>query len=327
MTYFLLSLIYGAVTVIRNLLFDLGVFSSRKLPVPVISVGNITAGGAGKTPMVILIGEILKSRGKTFGVLSRGYGRKSVVPFTLRSGKEMTAEQIGDEPKMIGEKTGSALGIGANRFRIGSTLLLKAGPMPLILDDAFSHRWIWRNLDILVIDGADPWGKGLLPYGTRRETLSNVRRADAAVITRDTPDLDDTKIRAKLAALKFSRPLFTAQRVPDGIVEPGGAVKNPSDYRNRPFYLFSAIADGKRFEGYVRSLGLSVKGSISYPDHFIFDQAELAQIRKNAEGSLLLTTEKDFYRLGPLAGDAYYLRIKLAVDQKESFRQLILGCL
>jgi len=326
MTYYLLSLIYAVVTSIRNFLFDTGIFAAQKLPVPVISVGNITAGGAGKTPMVLLIAEILKSAGKPFGVLSRGYGRKSVVPFTLRSSKEVTAQQIGDEPKMIGEKTGCALGIGGNRVRIGKLLLLKTGPLPLVLDDGFSHRWVRRNLDLLLIDGANPWGKGMLPYGTRRETLGNVRRADAAVITRDTPDLDDTAIRHKLARLRFSKPLFTARRVPDGIVEPDGSVKQPSDYAAKPFYLFSAIADGERFERYAKSLGLSVKGSISYMDHFVFDVAEIAQIRKNAGEALLLTTEKDFYRLGPLAAEIRYLKIRLEVDQAEAFKRLILDC-
>jgi tetraacyldisaccharide 4'-kinase len=326
MTYYLLSLLYGAITSVRNFFFDAGIFSPKKLPVPVISVGNITAGGAGKTPMVLLIGEILKSAGKPFGVLSRGYGRKSVVPFTLRSSKEVTAQQIGDEPKMIGEKTGCALGIGGNRVRIGRLLLLKTGPLPLILDDGFSHRWIRRDLDLLVIDGSNPWGKGMLPYGTRRETLGNVRRADAAVITRDTPDLDDTAIRRKLARLRFSKPLFTARRVPDGIVEPDGAVKLPADYFGTPFYLFSAIADGGRFERYVRSLGMDVRGTISYMDHFAFDATEMAQIRKNAGSALLLTTEKDFHRLGPLAAGIRYLRIRLEVDQAEPFKRLILDC-
>ncbi len=325
MTYFLLSLLYTAVSVIRNFLFDIGFFKSHKLPVPVISVGNITAGGSGKTPLVMLIGSILKTQGIEFAVLSRGYGRKSTIPFFAKSSRDLTALQIGDEPKMIGERLGCYLGIGANRFRIGSVLMRKFHPMPVILDDGFSHRWIGRDLDLLVIDGTNPWGKGMLPYGTRREIRGSIRRASAAVITRDTETLDDSAIRAKLAGLRFSKPLFTARRIADGIIGPDGNLKPVTDFPGTPFYLFSGIANGKRFEESVKALGLTVKGSISYPDHFIFNSEEITQIKKNAGDSKLLTTEKDFYRLGELAKGLYYIRISLVVDQDDAFKGLILN--
>jgi tetraacyldisaccharide 4'-kinase len=320
---FLLSLLYAPVTMLRNLLYDLGVLRSFRLPAPVISVGNITAGGTGKTPLVIHIGRLLGAAGVRFGVLSRGYRRKSVRPFAVESARGLTAAEIGDEPKMIGEKLGCALGIAADRARVGRILLRKFGNMPLLLDDGFSHRRIRRDLDILVIDADDPFGGGMLPYGKRRETLRCVRRAQAAVITASAPGDDHGGIRKKLYRLGFRGPVFTAVREIEGLVAPDGSLHATETQRHIPFHLFSGIANGPRFVETAGQAGLTIADSVTYPDHFLFDKAEMEKIRANAGRSPLLTTEKDFWRVRDIDPDIYYIRIALRLEPAEEFRKLI----
>jgi tetraacyldisaccharide 4'-kinase len=324
-TLFLASLIYTPITIIRNYLYDFNILKARRLPVPVISVGNITAGGTGKSPMVITIGEILKNAGKTFGVLSRGYKRSSIKPYAISSREGLGASEIGDEPMMIGQRLGCPLGIASDRYRIGRILIGKFGPEVLILDDGFSHRRLARDLNLLLIDESDPWGGGMLPYGKRRETLANISRADAIIITRDHDATDDAPIRDKLKKLKFNRPVFTARRRPECIVTPDGTVHPFSAYKDRGCYLFSGIAKPERFFNMATRFDLKVKGTISYPDHFIFDRSEMDRIKDNSHGALLLTTEKDFWRLDDLNKDVHFLRIAIQFDQMEPFCDFIVN--
>jgi len=321
---FLLSLLYTAVSVFRNFLFNIGILKTRKLSAPVISVGNITAGGTGKTPTTLLIGEILKNSGKPFAILSRGYGRSTTLPFALRTTETMTAAQIGDEPKMLGERLQCPVGISGNRFKMGRLMTLKFGPRTLIMDDGFSHRFLHRDLNIVLLDQENPWGRHMLPLGTRRETLKNLLRADVLLVTRDSERVNLAELSKKIATIGFQKPILTARRVPESIVTADGISLPLSDFKDTPFYLFSGIANGNRFASFVKSHGLTETGHISYFDHYRFDQEEIDQIRKNAGTATLLTTEKDFYRLGPLAQDIHYLRIRMAPDKPEEFEQLIL---
>jgi len=325
MFFRLLSWLYAGLSEIRNILFDKRLLKAIRLPAPVISVGNITAGGAGKTPLVLLIGEILNKHKTPFGILSRGYGRKSKVPHAVASSAKLTASELGDEPKMLGERLGCPLGIGANRARIGGLLLRKFGPRALILDDGFSHRWVARDADLLVIDGHAPFGKAFLPQDTRREALRNLARASAFVITRNTPAaLDDAEIRATLEKYAPGRPVFTARRVPVAIVDPEEKERPLAEFAGRPFYLFAGIADGKRFEETAKEAGLSVTGCVPYSDHYNFDKDEIDHLRANAGSAGLLTTEKDWWRLEGLRENLYYLRIALVPDAPAEFEAMLM---
>lgn len=326
-TYWVASLLYAAAAILRNLMFDIGILKTRRLPAKVISVGNITAGGTGKTPLTLHIGEYLRAKGVRFGVLSRGYGRKALRPFMLDSSKNVSASDIGDEPKMIGEKLGCCLGIGADRFRVGGLLLKKYGTMPLILDDGFAHRYLARDLNLVTLAEEDPFSKGFLPYGHRREPLRGLRRADGFVIMRNTEKADDEAIRSKLEKLGITKPVFNARRVPECLITPEGTGLSLEKAEGMGFYLFSGIAGGERFVSFVESLDLGVKGHVLYADHFRFDKAEMDQIRQNAGSNPILTTEKDFWRLEDLSKGVHYLKIRLAFDQDEAFRAFLAAAL
>ncbi len=174
-----LSEIYGAVVETRNYLFDRGILHSHKLAGPVVSVGSISVGGSGKTPFVILLGELLKQRRIRFDVLSRGYGRKSRG--VLHVAPQGSASDFGDEPLLIAQRLGCPVFVGESRCQAGLVAESKFGPQLHILDDGFQHRWLARDFDIVLLT-ADDVHDGLLPGGRLREPMSSLKRADAIVL-------------------------------------------------------------------------------------------------------------------------------------------------
>src|ERR1051325_8724560 len=170
-----LSLLFGAGVALRNTLYDRGIFKVRRLTRPVISIGNISVGGSGKTPFVITLGELLKQRGISFDVLSRGYGRSStkiavVAPLGF-------PQQFGDEPLLIARKLQVPVIVGADRYRAGLLAEEKFSSRLHLLDDGFQHRGLHRDFDIVLLPQEDLEGT-LLPTGRLREPRSSLRRAD-----------------------------------------------------------------------------------------------------------------------------------------------------
>src|ERR1035441_9888570 len=174
--------LYGAATALRNTLFDRGVLSSRRLERPVVSVGNLSLGGAGKTPFVIALGELLKARGIRFDVLTRGYGRKTRGVLIVET--DGNAADFGDEPLLIARRLGVPVIVGESRYEAGRVAERKFQPQLHILDDGFQHRSLARDFDIVLTTESD-FDDRLLPSGRLREPLSSLQRADAIVLPRD----------------------------------------------------------------------------------------------------------------------------------------------
>src|ERR1035437_1909593 len=174
--------LYGAATALRNTLFDRGVLSSRRLERPVVSVGNLSLGGAGKTPFVIALGELLKARGIRFDVLARGYRRKTRGVLVVET--DGNAADFGDEPLLIARRLGVPVIVGNSRYDAGRVAEQRYQPQLHILDDGFQHRSLVRVFDIVLMTERD-FDDRLLPSGRLRETLSSLRRADAIVLPRD----------------------------------------------------------------------------------------------------------------------------------------------
>ncbi len=171
-----LSSIFGLGVTIRNTLYDRGVFKAHKLRGPVISIGNISVGGSGKTPFVIALGELLIRRGIQFNVLSRGYGRKTRgVALVDRNGPP---EEFGDEPLLIARKLNVPVAVGENRFKAGLFVENEFGPQLHLLDDGFQHRSLARDFDIVLVNSEDSSDR-LLPAGRLREPITSLRRANA----------------------------------------------------------------------------------------------------------------------------------------------------
>src|ERR1700686_3193815 len=171
--------LYSAVTGLRNKLFDHGVLTSRQLDRPVISVGNLSVGGSGKTPFVIALGELLQARGIQFDVLSRGYGRKTRGVLVVKP--DGNASEYGDEPLLIARRLRVPVVVGESRYEAGRVAEQKFQSQLHILDDGFQHRFLARDFDIFLMTESD-FSDTLLPSGRLREPLSSLQRADAIVL-------------------------------------------------------------------------------------------------------------------------------------------------
>jgi tetraacyldisaccharide 4'-kinase len=268
-----LSVAYGAVVGAKNRLYDTGVLKPRKLHRPVISVGNLLVGGSGKTPFVILLGQLLRQRGVAFDVLSRGYARKSRG--VLEVDPNGSPQQFGDEPLLIARRLGCAVIVGESRYQAGLYAEKKYGPQVHILDDGFQHRSLERDFDIVLLTPEDLTDR-LLPAGRLREPLSSLKRADSIVIT------DDMDASGK-PAWRVTRSL---------------EVSNPPD---RPI-VFCGIARPHKFVEQLRALNVEPVASKFYRDHHPYsavDIDDLKAMRDSLGATGFVTTEKDAINLGP----------------------------
>lgn len=274
--------LYEAATALRNTMFDRGTIPSRHLDRPVISVGNLSVGGAGKTPFVIALGEQLKARGVPFDVLSRGYGRntRGVLVVDPKGG----AETFGDEPLLIARRLGVPVIVGESRYRAGLTAERKSSSQLHILDDGFQHRSLARDFDIVLLTDRD-FVDNLLPSGRLREPFSSLARADAVVLPRglaaDHPALRDKTI------WRTDRELV----LPTSLAAP---------------VVFCGIARPEQFFAQVRAAGIVPVAEIAFRDHHAYNSADIRTLigaagDRNGDG--FLTTEKDAVNLGPLQAD------------------------
>jgi tetraacyldisaccharide 4'-kinase len=272
-----LSAIYGGVVGVRNALYDRGLLRARRLRAAVISIGNLSAGGSGKTPFVLLLGELLKARGLKFDVLSRGYGRKSrgvllVDPAGL-------PQEFGDEPLLIARKLQVPVIVGEDRHEAGCFAESRFGPQLHLLDDGFQHRALARDFDIVLVTPQEASDR-LLPAGRLREPLSSLRRADAVVLASGA-SAESFPLEGKLI-----------WRVRRGIA--------PQNVPPRPV-LFCGIARPQQFTLQLRTANIEPAAEAFYRDHHAYserDVRELLALRQKSEGGGFVTTEKDAVNLG-----------------------------
>jgi tetraacyldisaccharide 4'-kinase len=273
-----LSSIYGVAVSARNALYDGGHLRPRRLQGAVISVGNLSAGGSGKTPFVMLLGELLKSRGVNFDVLSRGYGRKSrgvrlVDPAGL-------SQEYGDEPLLIARKLRVPVVVGEDRYEAGRFAESKFGPQLHLLDDGFQHRALARDFDIVLVTPQERSDR-LLPRGRLREPLSALRRADAVVLASGASE-EGLPMAGKL--VWRSKRGIVARRIPP-----------------RPV-VFCGIARPQNFLLQLRAANVEPAAQAFYRDHYLYgekDVWELLELRQRSEAGGFVTTEKDAVNLGP----------------------------
>jgi tetraacyldisaccharide 4'-kinase len=271
------SNIYGAVVGARNGLYDRGWLNSRRLQGPVVSVGNVSAGGAGKTPFVILLGALLLTRGIRFDVLSRGYGRKTSG--VLEVDPAGLPQEFGDEPLLMARRLGVPVVVGEDRYEAGRCAEERHGPQMHLLDDGFQHRGLARDFDIVLVTAEDARDR-LIPAGRLREPLMALRRADAVVLSGGG------------AAEAFDLAGKTVWRVRRGIM----ARNTPP----RPL-VFCGIARPKNFILQLRTAGVDPVAEALFRDHHAYTQRDirdLLELRRRSEAGGFVTTEKDAVNLG-----------------------------
>ena len=272
-----LSAIFGAVAGARNALYDRRLLRPRSLQGPVISVGNISTGGSGKTPFVILLGELLKARGIRFDVLSRGYGRTTrgvllVEPSGL-------PQDFGDEPLLIARRLQAPVVVGEDRYEAGRFAESRFGAQIHLLDDGFQHRGLSRDFDIVLVTPDDARDR-LLPAGRLREPLRSLQRADAVALT------------SGASPESFSLAGKTVWRVRRGIV--------PGQVPARPI-AFCGIARPQNFLLQLRAAGIDPVAEAFFRDHHAYaekDVRDLLKLQQRSEAGGFVTTEKDAVNLG-----------------------------
>ncbi|MCU0531049.1 MAG: tetraacyldisaccharide 4'-kinase [Syntrophales bacterium] len=305
--FYLLSLPYGAAVRARNRLFDLGALPQEDAGCPVVSVGNLTVGGTGKTPMTIRVAGMLRERGMRPAVLSRGYGGKSTAGVLVVSdGRQTLAgpDEAGDEPVLIARRLpGVPVLAGAKRALTGRYARENFGADVLVLDDGFQHRWIRRDLDIVLLDSREPLGNGfLLPRGPLREPPASLERAGVVVLTRSegrTEPLD-----GGLAGLVAGRPVLRTRIRPTTLVATDGTEMPLAHLAGRTVFAFAGIARPESFRQTLEGLGASVAGFAAFPDHHRFGAEDVTRLERGlgeTGAEILVTTEKDGVKLSGLA--------------------------
>jgi tetraacyldisaccharide 4'-kinase len=273
---------------------------ARRLPRPVVSVGNLHWGGSGKTPLVAALAGHLRDRGVAVCILSRGYASqgRGVRVVSTGDGPILGPRMAGDEPVLLaGELPGVSVVVGPDRHQDGLQALRRLEPPPdlFLLDDGFSHLRLHRDLDLVAFPAGDPFGGGrLLPSGRLREPLAAMARAHAAVLT-GAPGIDreGERLAEALRPYGFTGPGFASRTVPG---EPRGAGL-PAGAR---VLLVTAIARPEAFAATVRALGFEIAGELRFPDHHRYPPASLARIAegwRTSGAAAVLTTSKDRVKL------------------------------
>ena len=297
-----LTPLYAAGLALRNRRIENGSEPVRRLRFPVVSIGNLSTGGSGKTPLTISLARALAQRGLRVDVLSRGYGRKSQL--AARVNPDGTAEEFGDEPLLIARETGLPVYVAPQRYDAG--LLAEADTQHIssenhphivhLLDDGFQHRQLHRDIDILLLNHND-LTDGLLPAGNLREPVCALQRATVLAIPADKPDVEQylreiIPIDRNSETPRWIGPIWRLRRT----------IEIPNV--NGPVAAFCGIAHPDQFFSGLEVAGLRIASRVAFPDHFTYTRGVLEELLTEAykkEATAIITTEKDLVRLGKLA--------------------------
>jgi tetraacyldisaccharide 4'-kinase len=327
------SYVFGAAVVVRNWFFDIGVLRSQSVGVPVISVGNVSAGGVGKTPFVEFLVKTLTHKRRKVAVVSRGYKRATSGMVVVSNGTARCAEasESGDEPAQMAAKLdGAVVIVDEKRVRGAQYAVKNFGVNVIVLDDGFQHRYVRRDVDIVILSADEVDNPGwLLPAGNRREPLGSLKRGSLIAVSRcenvqhfdralqilrrwtDKPVIGlSTRVSAfRKASTRFS-------------VDLGGL-------KGKSVMAFSGIGNPEAFEKTLRSIGLDLRKFVAFADHHVYGESELKELERGSRElgvDFLVTTEKDVARLDSTkvaqktfldSATLYYVEIEQAILQGE----------
>jgi tetraacyldisaccharide 4'-kinase len=339
------STVYRAITQARLAAYRSGLFRTSKLPAPVISVGNITTGGTGKTPLVEWVCRTIAGAGespattvsqaqKKICVLTRGYGKVNPTEQVLVSdGTKIMADEVkaGDEPLLLAKNLLGIAAVISNPDRVAAAewAIPNLGTGVFVLDDGFQHLRIARNLDIVTIDATNPFGGGeMLPNGRLREPLSGLSRADCVVITRSDLVDDLASVKDAVTKLVGDQPVFCSRMVTSGLRRLGGDRIDVGEILGHPVGAFCGVGNPASFFKQVRNKGMEVSFSRAFPDHHKYSQADLDALVHQAQASgakAIITTAKDATKLGAvdISIPCYVLEIRISIDEEAHLAAMI----
>ena len=327
-----LSAIYRAATAARNSFYRRGAFHSHQVGVPVISVGNITTGGTGKTPLVEWIAKQLAQSGRRVCVLTRGYGRKTAGRVIVSDGNEVLAgvSEAGDEAFLLADnlRGEAAVICDANRVAAARWAIEDLKTDVFVLDDAFQHQRIARNLNILAIDATNPWGNGhSLPAGILREPRESLKRADCILITRSDQSDRVAELQSEIETIRDDVPVFLSGMKLTNL----RALTNETQPKPRtPIGAFCGIANPESFFTMLRDAGYDPVYVRTFRDHHNYTQQAIDRFATEARArgaQAIVTTAKDAVKLRRmnLALPCYVAEIEIEISPEDQFRELIMN--
>lgn len=331
--------VYAFAIWLRNFLFDKNILKCIKVDAKVFSVGNITFGGSGKTPVTIYLTSLLKHAGNKVGVLSRGYGRKSGGYILVSDGKKFltTVEKAGDEIYHTVLECSVPAAVSENRVKGAEKLIKDTGVNTIVLDDAFQHRWIKRDADILIIDQRFLTEKNffthnLLPTGVMRESFSSIKRSDLVIINRKFMQKKD--IPGNLKQYFQGKKVFTGYYKAISFFDVKHNTElNLEEFQGQKSLVVSGIATPFSFLNILKQTNVDTQNKLIFKDHKRYSYDDIQRIRQlfySTNSHSVVTTEKDAVKLTRFSRemddiDIYYLKIKFALDDEEGFKGFIFG--
>jgi tetraacyldisaccharide 4'-kinase len=312
---FSISIGYGLIVRLRETIYKKGLLQSKRLPCPVISIGNLTIGGSGKTPMTIYAAELIQSLGYSVAIISRGYkGQAEKIGGVVCDGRRicMGPDTAGDEPFMVAQRLKTVpVIVGQNRFKAGRLAIQEFKPDVLLLDDAFQHLKLHRDLDLVLLDSIEPLcNTFLFPRGTLRETASALSRGDAVILTRSdigkAPSLDQIKKHVpRMPIFHSSHIPYIYKIVTGNSIQSQDSSTSSSEYdfgafKNKRVFAFSGIASNDDFRRTIESFQCKLENFSEFPDHHQYSEKELDKVVKSAmdvSAEFIFTTEKDYVRI------------------------------
>jgi len=330
--FYLLSLLYGLIVEIRVSLYAKGIFKIKRLPFPVISVGNITVGGTGKTPLVIAMARELKERGIKPAILTKGYKGKVKHSYIIKNKKahHFSPKFLGDEPFLMAKQLNEIpIVVGSNRFKNAQMALRHFSISGFLLDDGFQYLSLYRDLDILLIDSQIGFGDyHLLPRGILREPLLQIKRADIFLITKVIDSQSSQRLEEKILNIKPSSKIFHSHYEPIGLITPKGEIEDIGLFHGKSVAALSGIGNHEYFSYLLKKCGMLVLKEFVFPDHHFYTEKDLTFIREKVkEVEYVVTTEKDMVKLNQLQIEwipLRALRVEMRIWEEEEFYKRIM---
>lgn len=327
-----LSFLYGAAVSLRLMLFRIGVLKEKKLDCGVISVGNLTVGGTGKTPVTIYLADLLRRHGKRVVILSRGYKGSSKGVGIVSDGREILLgpEEAGDEPYLMAKRLNDVpVLVSPDRYASGLLAIERFSPDWIILDDGFQHIGLKRDVNILLVDSKEGFGNGyMLPRGILREPVIGLGRADLVMAKGNPLRVAETELLEDI-----NMPLVNFEYRAGFLIEIGsGNILGMDFLKGKKVAALSGIANPSSFFKTLELLGAEIVNKLIYPDHHAYAEPDIEEIRKTAkEGGVVITTEKDCVKLKGFAEEGrlpiYALSIDVYIGDADEFEKLLFSAM
>jgi tetraacyldisaccharide 4'-kinase len=316
---FILSAVYRYCLYLRTKIYDRGWLAVKGVPIPVISVGNITLGGAGKTPVVEKLSAMLKDAGFHPAIATRGYKRKMKGVFIVDP-KADRAEDVGDEALMLAQKTRIPVLVGSDRAEAIAFGMKTVAIDLAVLDDGFQLKNIEKDLEVLVLTGTNgKAGHDLFPLGPFREPLERIKKADIILVNKGELDREMEAITGEIPRYRMRyKPNYLYNIKLDGMAHYGFL-------RGKRVAAFSGLGDNRSFFNLLRELGAQVVRELSYPDHYRYTRREMKRIASYGGVELIVTTEKDAVKIAVMdvPENLFYLAVTVEIEKEQELFELI----